>query len=154
MAKEILTAVLENTSDKDWDDFHDGRYWYVAAGEMQSFPERVAKFFIGDWDLDDPKLVQKERNRVLCRMGIPQLQMNADYEHPLKLRRLVHPRNVDVPPKQTKTSPATILPQDDEPEFEAKPASKKPKNRKKAQKAPEDAKEPAGDAKEVQEATA
>jgi hypothetical protein len=128
MAKAIpMAVVLKNTSEKPWEGYYDGRYYIVEPGATQTFDEPVAKYFVGDWDIDDEELRIKEKQRVYCMMGVDQHRLYEEHKPQMEIDKQYVPPGQQVAKKDKRTEPAPIIAQDTEPEFAKKPTKKKAK---------------------------
>lgn len=62
-------VFLENIGTTQWKDKCNGKVYTIEAGDKIIIPINVAKFFMGDWTLTEPRDIQEEKYRVSFRRG-------------------------------------------------------------------------------------
>jgi len=104
----LKVARVRNVTGEKFVDYWDSIPYVIEVGEEVNLPEHVAKHFIGDWNLKDEALRERERRRVIARGSAGKLELIKVIE-------------IDEKKKQNVPEPdvwKTIMPQEVEPEFE------------------------------------
>jgi len=103
-------AIVRNVGTEDWVDAFNNDTIIIRVGDTHSFPERVAKHFLGDWDAPTEEDRKKELKRVTQRRpeGDPAK---------LELEKMVVSEGEKYDSKKKEPMPETILSQEVKPEF-------------------------------------